>query len=97
MKCGTPRGDLISTEAGLQAPSFATVMDGPKAAPIREMGGKPVLAEPVQDEHVVYPPLNLFTRARRDWVVLEVYIKDSVWASPAHSRGPCPPLNLAVA
>ena len=83
MKCGTPRGDLISTEASLQAPSFATVMDGPEVALIREMGGKPVPAETVHDEYVVYPPLNLFTRARRDLVVLEVYIKDSVWASPS--------------
>ena len=49
MKCGTPRGDLISTEASLQAPSFAPVMDGPEAAPVWEMGGKPVPAETVQD------------------------------------------------
>ena len=47
MKCGTPRGDLISTEASLQASSFATVMDGPEAASVREMGGKPVPAETV--------------------------------------------------
>ena len=69
MKCGTPRGDLISTEASLQAPSFATVMDGPEAAPVRERGGKPVPAKTVQDDHVMYPPLNLFSRVRRDPVV----------------------------
>ena len=69
MKYGTPRGDLISTEVSHQAPSFATVMDGPEAAPVREMGGKPVPAETVPDDHVVYPPLNLFSRVRRDPVV----------------------------
>ena len=53
MLCGTPTGDRISTEAGLQAPSVPTVMDGPKAAPVWEMGGKPVPAEVVQDDHVV--------------------------------------------
>ena len=45
MKCGTPKGHLISTEANLQAPSFATVMDGPEAAPARKMGDKPVPAK----------------------------------------------------
>ena len=53
MQCNTPRGDVISTEAGLQAPSVATVMDGLEAALVWEMGGKPVLAEAVQDDHVV--------------------------------------------
>ena len=53
MQCGTPRGDHISTQTGLQAPSIAAVMDGPEAAPIREMGGKPVPAEFVQDDHVI--------------------------------------------
>ena len=69
MKCGTPRGDLISTEASLKASSFATIMDGPKAAPVREMGGKPVPAETVHDDHAMYPPLNLFSRVCRDPVV----------------------------
>ena len=69
MKCGTPRGDLISTKASLQAPSFATAMDGLEAAPVREMGGKPVPAHTVQDDHVMYLPLNLFSRVRRDPVV----------------------------
>ena len=78
MQCGTPRGDLISTEASLQAPSFATVMDGPEAAPVSEMGGKPVPAKTV-----MYPPINLFSRVRRDPVVQGVYKKDSVWAPPS--------------
>ena len=38
MQGGTPRGDHISTEASLQAPSVATVMDGPEAASVREKG-----------------------------------------------------------
>ena len=53
MQCGTPRGDRISTEASLQAPSVATVMDGLEAVPVWEMGGKPVPAEAVQGDHVV--------------------------------------------
>ena len=69
MKCGTPRRDLISTEASIQASYFATVMDGPEAAPVREMGGKPVPAKTIQDDHVMYPPLNFFSRVRRDPVV----------------------------
>ena len=31
--------DRISTEASFQAPSIATLMDGPEAPSIREMGG----------------------------------------------------------
>ena len=53
MQCGTPRGDHISTKAGLQAPSVATVMDGLEAATVREMGDMPVPAETVQDDHVM--------------------------------------------
>ena len=55
MQCGTARGDRISTQAGLKAPSVATVMDGLEAAPIWEMGGKPVPAEAVDDDQVVCP------------------------------------------
>ena len=58
-------------------------MDGPEAAPVWEMGGKPVPAEAVQDDHGVCPQFNFLSRAQRDPVVLEVYIKDSVWASPS--------------
>ena len=47
MKCGTPRGDLISTEASLQAPSFTTVMDGPEAAPVRERGEASPCSRPI--------------------------------------------------
>ena len=63
--------------------SFATVMDGREAAPVWEMGGKPVPAEAVQDDHTVCPKGNLFSHAPRDPVALEVYIKDSVWTSPS--------------
>ena len=81
MKCGRPRGDLISIEANLQAPSFATVMDGLEVASVREKGGKPVPAKTVQDDHVMYPHFNFFSRVLRELVVLEVYIKDSVLAA----------------
>ena len=77
MKCGTPRGDHISTEAGFQAPSIATVMDGPEAS-IREMGGKPVPSETVQDDHVMGFQLNLPLHGRRHLVRLVVHIQDAV-------------------
>ena len=79
MQCGTPRGDLISTQAGLQAPSVATVMDGLEAAPVWETGGKLVLAEAVQDDHVVRFQFNFLSYAWRHPVALEVHIQDSVW------------------
>ena len=79
MQCGTPRGDRISTEAGLQASSVATVIDGPEAAPFCEMGSKPMPAEVVQDDHVVGFQVPLLSYARWRLVALEVHIKDSVW------------------
>ena len=85
MQCGTPRGDHISTEAGLQAPSVATVMDGPEAAPVWEMGGKPVPAEAIQDDHVVGFQVNFLPYVERHLVALEVHIQDSVWTPPASS------------
>ena len=88
MLCGTPRGDLISTEAGLQALSFATVMDGPEAAPVWEMGGKPVPAEAVRDDHVVCPQVNPFSYAWWHPVALGVHIKDPVWTAPS-TGGDC--------
>ena len=79
MQCGTPRGDRISTEAGLQAPSVATVMDGPEAASVWEMGGKPAPAEVVQDDHVVGFEVNFLPYVGRHPVALEVHVQDSVW------------------
>ena len=87
MQCGTPRGDHISTEAGLQAPSVATAMDGPEAAPVREMGGKPVPAEAVQDDHVVGFQVNFLPYARRHLVGLEVHIQGLVRAPLATGGG----------
>ena len=78
MQCGTPRGDPISTEAGPHAPSVATVLDGPEAAPVWEMGGKPVPAAAVQDDHVVGFHVNFLSYFGRHLVALEVHIKDSV-------------------
>ena len=83
MQGGTPRGDHISTEASLQAPSVATVMDGPKAAPVWEMGGKPVPAQAVQDDHVVGFQVNFLPYAGRHSVALEVHIPDPVRTSLA--------------
>ena len=83
MQCGTPRGDRISTQASLQAPSVASVMDGPEAAPVWPMGGKPVPAEVVQDDHGVGIQVNLWTYNGRHLVPLEAHIKDSVWTSLA--------------
>ena len=80
MQRGTPRGDPISSEAGLQAPSVATVMDGPEAAPVWEMGGKPVPAEAVQDDHVMGFQVNVLPYAWRHLVALDVHVQDSVWA-----------------
>ena len=82
MQCGTPRGDLIATEAGLKAPSIATVMDGPKAMPVWETGRKPVLAEAAHDDHVVCLQVNFLSYAWRP-IALEVHIKDSVWTPPS--------------
>ena len=81
MQCGTPRGDHISTEAGLRAPSIATVMDGSEAASVREMGGKPVPAETVQDDHVMGFQLYFPLHVRRHLVLLNVHIQDSVRAA----------------
>ena len=78
MQCGTPRGDLISIQAGLQAPSVATVMDVPEAVPVWEMGGKPVPAEVVHDDRVVCLEVNFLSYPWRHPVALEVHIKDSV-------------------
>ena len=83
MQCGTPRGDHISTEAGLQAPSVSTVMDGTEAAPVWEMGGKPVPAEGVQDDHSVGFQVNFLPYVERHPVALEVHIQASVWTPPA--------------
>ena len=83
MQSGTPRGDRISTEAGLQAPSVATLMDGPEAAPVWEMGGKPVPAEAVQDDHVVCLQVHCLAYSGRHPVALEVRVKDPVWTSYA--------------
>ena len=81
MQGGTPRGDHISTEAGLQAPSVATVMDGPEAVSLREMGGRPVPAETVQDDHVMGLQIDVLLDAVRYLVALNVHIQDSVWAA----------------
>ena len=81
MQGGAPRGDHISTEVGLQAPSVATVMDGPEAASVREMGGKPVPAETVQDDHVMGFQIDVPLDALRYLVALDVHIQDSVWAA----------------
>ena len=55
-------------------------MDGPEAAPVREMGGKPVPAEAVQDDHVMGFQVNFLPYARRHLVALEVHIQDPVRA-----------------
>ena len=78
MQGGTPRGDHISTEASLQAPSVATVMDGPKAASVREKGGKPVPAETVQDDHIMGLLLDVLLGVAWYLIVLDVHIQDSV-------------------
>ena len=87
MKYGTPTGDLISTMACLRASPFAT---GLRIVPVRETGGERVPAETVQDDHVMYPPLDFLVGLRRDLVVWEVYIKDLVWA-PSLTGGPSGP------
>ena len=56
---------------------------GPEAAPFWEMGGKPVPAETVQDDHVMGFEMNFLSYARRHLVVLDVHIQDLVWASLA--------------
>ena len=53
-------------------------MDGPEAASIREMGGKPVPSETVQDDHVMGFQLNLLPHGRRHLVLLDVHIQDAV-------------------
>ena len=58
-------------------------MDGPEAAPVREMGGKPAPAETVQDDHVMGFQIHFLPYARRHVVVLDVHIQDSVWAALA--------------
>ena len=83
MQGGTPRGDLISTEAGLQAPSVANVMDGPKTAPVSEKGVKPVPAKDVQDDDVVGFQINLLPYYGRHLVALDVHIQDPVRTSLA--------------
>ena len=83
MQCGTPRGDHFSTEAGLQAPSIATGMDGPEAAPVREKGGMPVPAETVEDDYVMGFLGDLLSGAWRYLTVLDVHVQDAVWAARA--------------
>ena len=78
MQGGTPRGDHISTEAGRQAPSVATVMDGPEAASVREKGGKPVPAETVQDDHIMGLQIDVLLDVAWYLVALDVHIHDSV-------------------
>ena len=78
MQGGTPRGDHISTEASLQAPSVATVMDGPEAALVREKGGKPVPAETVQDDHIMGLLLDVLLGVAWYLIALDVHIQDSV-------------------
>ena len=53
-------------------------MDGPEAASIREMGGKPVPSKTVQDDHVMGFQLNLLPHGRRHLVLLDVHIQDAV-------------------
>ena len=53
-------------------------MDGPEATPIREMGGKPVPAETVQDDHVIGLLSYFPSYGRRNLVRLVVHIQDSV-------------------
>ena len=53
-------------------------MDGPEAALIREMGGKPVPAETVQDDHVIGLQSYVPSYGRRNLVRLVVHIQDSV-------------------
>ena len=53
-------------------------MDGPEAAPIREMGGKPVPAETVQDDHVIGLQPYFPSYGRRNLVRLVVHLQDSV-------------------
>ena len=65
-------------EASLQAPSIATVMDGPEAASIQEVGGKPVPAETVQDDHVIGLQFYFLPHGQRHLVLLDVHIQDSV-------------------
>ena len=81
----TKRGSHLHI-AGLQALSVATVMDGPEAAPIWEMGGKPVPAEAVQDDHVVCLVVSCFAYAGRHVVALEVHVKHPV-GTPFAARG----------
>ena len=57
-------------------------MDGPEAASIREMGGKPVPSETVQDDHVMGIQLNLLPHGRRNLVRLVVHIQDAVRTVP---------------
>ena len=78
MQGGTPRGDHISTEASLQAPSVATVMDGPEAAAIREKGGEPVPAETVQDHDIMGLLLDVLPGVAWYLIVLDVHIQDAV-------------------
>ena len=47
------------------------------------MGGKPVPAEAVQNDHIVGLQVNFLSYAWRHPVALEVHIKDSVWSPPA--------------
>ena len=53
-------------------------MDGPEAASIREMGGKPVAAETVQDDHVIGLQFYFPPHGWRHLVLLDVHIQDSV-------------------
>ena len=46
------------------------------------MGGKPVPAETVQDDHVMGLQIDVPLDALRYLVALDVHIQDSVWAAP---------------
>ena len=53
-------------------------MDGLEAAVIQEMGGKPVPAETVQDDHIIGIQSYVPSYGRRILVRLVVHIQDSV-------------------
>ena len=56
-------------------------MDGPEAAPVREVGGKPVPAETVQDDHVMGLQIDVPLDVLRYLVALDVHIQDPVRAA----------------
>ena len=78
---GTRRRDLISTEAGLQAPSVATIVHGPEAALVLEEGGEPALAETVQDDDVLGLVGHYLPYRGRHLRSREVHVQDAVGAA----------------